>query len=91
MVALIANASLEDQAVAIAGRRLNLKFTSSRLNGTPVSYLFRSLGMVIAISLSAAVVQGSLRSALEAKLPIDLGGEDIAEVRSTSSVALTPC
>ncbi|KAK4984122.1 hypothetical protein LTR50_006809 [Elasticomyces elasticus] len=52
LIALIANASREDQAVAIA-----------------CSYLFRSLGSVFGISISASVTNQVLRSALESELP----------------------
>ena len=51
LIALIANAAHEDQAVA-----------------TACSYLFRSLGSVVGISLTATVVQQSLRGQLREKL-----------------------
>ena len=51
LIALIANASPEDQAVA-----------------TACSYLFRSLGSVVGLSLSATVVQQSLRTQLRTRL-----------------------
>ena len=51
LIGLIANASIEDQAVA-----------------TACSYLFRSLGSVVGLSLSATVVQQSLRTQLQDRL-----------------------
>ncbi|KAI9807872.1 MAG: hypothetical protein M1825_005178 [Sarcosagium campestre] len=51
LIALISNATTQDQAVA-----------------TACSYLFRSLGSVVGISLSATVVQQSLRMHLRAAL-----------------------
>jgi len=59
LVALIATASVADQAVVIA-----------------VSYLFRSLGVVVGISVSTALVQGNLKRSLEEKLK----GENVAEL-----------
>lgn len=51
LIALIANAAPEDQAVA-----------------TACSYLFRSLGSTIGVSLSSTVIQQVLKSSLERKL-----------------------
>ena len=51
LIALIANASPQDQAVA-----------------TACSYLFRSLGSVVGLSISATVVQQSLRTQLRNRL-----------------------
>lgn len=51
LIALIANAAPEDQAVA-----------------TACSYLFRSLGSVVGLSLSATVIQQKLREALREAL-----------------------
>lgn len=51
LIALIANASPQDQAVA-----------------TACSYLFRSLGSVVGLSLSATVVQQTLRNQLRDRL-----------------------
>ncbi|TPX22615.1 hypothetical protein DIZ76_014492 [Coccidioides immitis] len=51
LIALLANASPEDQAVA-----------------TACSYLFRSLGSVIGVSLSSGIVQQTLRSSLRSAL-----------------------
>jgi len=59
LVALIASAAVEDQAVVIA-----------------VSYLFRSLGVVVGISGSTALVQASLKRSLSKKLV----GENIDEL-----------
>lgn len=58
LIALIANASTEDQAVA-----------------TACSYLFRSLGSVVGLSLSATVVQQSLKVQLRDRLK---NGKDAA-------------
>ena len=44
------------------------------------SYLFRSLGAVLGVSLASALVQGTLRSTLLAQLK----GEDVEEVMNTS-------
>ena len=60
LIALIANASSEDQAVA-----------------TACSYLFRSLGSVVGLSLSATVVQQSLKTLLRERLR---SGEDAASI-----------
>lgn len=60
LVALIANAAQEDQAVA-----------------TACSYLFRSLGSVVGVSLTATVVQQALRVKLEESLK---GERDAGEV-----------
>ncbi|EFR04443.1 multidrug resistance protein fnx1 [Nannizzia gypsea CBS 118893] len=60
LIALIANASPEDQAVA-----------------TACSYLYRSLGSVITISLSASIVQQFLRSSLRSALK---GNKNIDEI-----------
>lgn len=55
---LVANASRDDQALAIA-----------------CSYLFRSLGSVFGISLSATVANTVLRSQLERRLPSNGDGD----------------
>lgn len=60
LIALIANAAPEDQAVA-----------------TACSYLFRSLGSVVVLSLSASVVQQSLRTQLREQLS---SGDDAEEI-----------
>ncbi|EEQ29638.1 membrane transporter [Microsporum canis CBS 113480] len=62
LIALIANASPEDQAVA-----------------TACSYLFRSLGSVITISLSASIVQQFLRSSLRSALKGNKNIDDIVD------------
>ncbi len=61
LVALIANAGPEDQAVA-----------------TAVSYLFRSLGSVVGLSVSTTITQNVLRQSLRKRLT----GGDIDEVRT---------
>lgn len=60
LIALIANASPADQAVA-----------------TACSYLFRSLGSVVGLSLSATVVQQSLRIQLRDRLKSGKDAEHI--------------
>lgn len=60
LIALIANASTEDQAVA-----------------TACSYLFRSLGSVVGLALSATVVQQSLKTQLRERLN---SGKDAAMI-----------
>ncbi|KAF3480651.1 uncharacterized protein GIQ15_05998 [Arthroderma uncinatum] len=60
LIALIANAPPEDQAVA-----------------TACSYLYRSLGSVITISLSASIVQQYLRTSLRSALK---GNKNIEEI-----------
>lgn len=59
LIALIANASPADQAIA-----------------TACSYLFRSLGSVIGLSLTATVVQQSLRTQLRERLQSDSDAEE---------------
>ena len=59
LVALIANAGPEDQAVA-----------------TAVSYLFRSLGSVVGLSVGTTLTQEVLRQSLRKRLP----GENVDEV-----------
>ena len=62
LIALIANAQPEDQAVT-----------------TACSYLFRSLGSVIGIALSATTVQQSLRNQLRESLSSDKDANKIVE------------
>lgn len=62
LIALIANASPADQAVA-----------------TACSYLFRSLGSVVGVSLAATVVQQSLRTQLHEKLSSGSDADEITE------------
>ncbi|KAK5026080.1 hypothetical protein LTS07_007605 [Exophiala sideris] len=62
LIALIANAAPEDQAIA-----------------TACSYLFRSLGSVIGISLSATVIQQRLRDALSSRLGNGSDAQEIEE------------
>ncbi|KAI0739360.1 MFS general substrate transporter [Daedaleopsis nitida] len=59
LVALIANAGPEDQAIA-----------------TAVSYLFRSLGSVVGLSVGTALTQDVLRQSLRKRL----SGEDVDEI-----------
>ena len=60
LVGLIANAGVEDQAVA-----------------TACSYLFRSLGSVVGLALSAAIVQQTLRTQLQSRLQ---KGNDVDQI-----------
>ena len=62
LIGLIANASMEDQAVAIA-----------------CSYLFRSLGSVLGLALSATVVQQSLKTQLKSHLQKGKEAEQIVK------------
>ncbi|PFH47894.1 hypothetical protein AMATHDRAFT_66575 [Amanita thiersii Skay4041] len=59
LIALIANAGQEDQAIA-----------------TAVSYLFRSLGAVVGLSIGSTIVQDVLRYTLRLRLT----GEDVEEI-----------
>ncbi|KAL0958454.1 hypothetical protein HGRIS_000596 [Hohenbuehelia grisea] len=59
LIALIANAGPEDQAIA-----------------TAVSYLFRSLGSVVGLSVGSTLVQDTLKSSLRSKLE----GRDIDDL-----------
>lgn len=63
MIGLLANASTEDSAIAIA-----------------CSYLFRSLGASIGISVTSAVQQQVIRSQLQARLEADGSGIDAGEI-----------
>ncbi|KAG6829503.1 hypothetical protein H0H87_011236 [Tephrocybe sp. NHM501043] len=66
LIALIANAGPEDQAIA-----------------TAVSYLFRSLGSVVGVSVGSTVVQETLRTYLRR----NLSGENVEEVCNISPSA----
>ncbi|KAG5338218.1 hypothetical protein C0989_007947 [Termitomyces sp. Mn162] len=59
LIALIANAGPEDQAIA-----------------TAVSYLFRSLGSVVGVSVGSTIVQEALRTDLRRRL----SGENVEEI-----------
>ena len=63
LIALIANAGPEDQAIA-----------------TAVSYLFRSLGSVVGLSVGTSITQDVLRHSLRKRL--SGAGADVDEVRS---------
>ncbi|KAH8115855.1 major facilitator superfamily domain-containing protein [Phellopilus nigrolimitatus] len=70
LIAIIANAAPEDQAIA-----------------TAISYLFRSLGSVLGISIGSTLVQNSLRSYLHDRLAgEDVDVDDIVE-RARASLA----
>jgi hypothetical protein len=92
LVALIATATVADQAVVIAGKSnpnnsSNTKESTLTLDSSiPVSYLFRSLGVVVGISVSTALVQSSLRRSLEEVLE----GENVAEVSGISFFLFLP-
>ena len=63
LVALVANAGPEDQAVA-----------------TAVSYLFRSLGSVVGLSVGTTLTNDVVRNTLRKRL----SGDDVEEVRVLS-------
>jgi len=50
---------------------------------TSVSYLFRSLGSVVALSVGSAVIQGVLARALSAKVPRDSVDDLVRRVQET--------
>lgn len=77
LIAIIANARQEDQAVATAGRRHLTLFPENYLKRFfPVSYLFRSLGSVVGLSVGSTLVQATLRYLLRLRL----SGDDAQEV-----------
>lgn len=76
LISLIANAGPEDQAIATAGEYC-VKPCLLQLTHSIVSYLFRSLGSVVGISMGSTIVQMSLRSTLIKRL----SGQDVEEVR----------
>ena len=84
LISLIANAGQADQAIATAGR-LSTYLSINFAHKIAVSYLFRSLGSVVGLSVGATLVQGTLRSSLQRKL----SGQDVDEVRPTSLHFLT--
>ena len=85
LISLIANAGQADQAIATAGK-ISAFLSINLLNKVAVSYLFRSLGSVVGLSVGATLVQRTLRSSLQRKL----SGHDVDEVSSTSLHFLTP-
>lgn len=91
LISLIANAGQEDQAIATAGTLLSFRTVAllTPAQNHAVSYLFRSLGSVVGLSVGSTLVQGTLRSTLHRKL----SGTDVDEVcESTShSSVVTPC
>lgn len=77
LVALIANAGPADQAAATAGKPLNSERLVFFSWNTPLaSYLFRSLGILVGLSVASSVVQVTLRKELRNRLQ----GHDIDEV-----------
>ncbi|KAF7794028.1 hypothetical protein EIP86_005156 [Pleurotus ostreatoroseus] len=83
LIALIANAGPVDQAVATAGMSRRVAFSASFLSLTAdllvhgaVSYLFRSLGSVVCLSLGTTLMQDTLRHILYERL----SGGDVAEI-----------
>lgn len=62
LIALIANAAPEDQAIA-----------------TACSYLFRSLGSVVVLSLTASIIQQSLKNQLQEHLNSEKDAEEIVK------------
>ena len=81
LIALISNAGTVDQAIATAGTVSICKKQSFHLSHIEpmilVSYLFRSLGAVVGLSVASTILQGSLRHTLKQKLE----GTDIDDVR----------
>jgi len=63
LISLIANAGQADQAIATAGLSLE-NIVKLLVTHTLVSYLFRSMGSVIGLSISGTLVQSTLRSVL---------------------------
>lgn len=77
LVALIANAGHENQAVATAGPSISAVVSGTMLTRQfTVSYLFRSLGGVVVLSLSMTLTQETLRRHLRERLT----GADVEEV-----------
>ena len=79
LISLIANAGQADQAIATAGKPLpvsQLLFNLTEI--TIVSYLFRSLGSVIGLSIGSTLIQNTLRSTLHKKV----SGADVDKVRT---------
>jgi hypothetical protein len=90
LISLIANAGQEDQAIATAGAQLSFRPVASltSAHNHTVSYLFRSLGSVVGLSVGSTLVQGTLRSALYRKL----SGTDVDEVcEFPSPSVMSPC
>lgn len=76
LISLIANAGPEDQAIATAGK-LAIKLLEPRLTTIrTVSYLFRSLGSVVGLSVGSTLIQITLRTSLRRAL----SGQDVDEV-----------
>ncbi|OBZ72862.1 Vacuolar membrane amino acid uptake transporter fnx2 [Grifola frondosa] len=79
LIALIANAGPEDQAIATAGKWLppsEVRARSSPSEHVPVSYLFRSLGSVVCLSVGTTITQDTLRKRLYERLT----GADVDEI-----------
>jgi hypothetical protein len=85
LIALISNAGPEDQAIATAGAVSSrfpyfvFVFALHHVEHLPltVSYLFRSLGTVVTLSIGSSITQYTLRGHLRARL----SGEDAEEVK----------
>ena len=76
LIAMIAHAGQEDQAVVTAGRRcVTVSRESLPVNGSLVSYLFRSLRGVVGLSVGSTLVQDTLRYSLRLRL----SGDDAQE------------
>lgn len=84
LVALIAQAGSADQAVATAGKSTAVISPGSIFDLQTVSYLFRSLGSVLCLSVSSTIFQATLRRKLHATLE----GADVDEVRAFSAPSL---
>jgi hypothetical protein len=75
---MIANAGPEDQAIATAGETISIQnYKPSSYFYILVSYLFRSLGSVVGLSIGSTLVQDTLRTLLHRRL----SGIDADEVR----------
>lgn len=79
LIALIANAGPADQAIATAGQPFyyTSQYQSDRYS--VVSYLFRSLGSVVGLSVGTTLTQATLRKQLHERL----SGADVDEVRDS--------
>ena len=76
LISLIANAGQTDQAIATAGNQ-SLSYLMFNLTEIyAVSYLFRSLGSVIGLSIASTLIQDTLRSTLYKRL----SGADVDKV-----------
>jgi hypothetical protein len=80
LIAVIATVSKEDMAVATGGTPRCLMYDAGGLCSTPVTYLFRTTGQVLGVSLSGAALQTVLLSKLSERIT----GPDASAVRLIS-------